>query len=183
MSGVRSPGGRGDDAENVSAGSTAVYVGGGPDGALVGVCFAGGTTGCASLTLAGTLYSIGGGEGSPGRGAGITAASCWSANTGGAVGVALAVECRGSGAAGVACTNCGTVTGGAVSGATSAGTCGAGSGSFACANSGISAGGGGGCGFIAVHWQLPGLPATGCSCPALRKNSPDCGTISVWSVN
>ena len=63
MSGVRSPGGAGDDAENVSVGSTAVYAGAGPEGALAAACRACGTTGCASLTLAGTLYSMGGGAG------------------------------------------------------------------------------------------------------------------------
>lgn len=76
MSGVRSPGGSGDDAEYINVGSTAMYVGAGPAGAPpAGSCRAGGTTGCASLTLAGTLYSMGGGAGSPVGATGTTAAS------------------------------------------------------------------------------------------------------------
>ena len=46
-----------------------------------------------------------------------------------------------------------------------------------------SAAGGPDCACIASHWQLPGVPATGTSLPAARKNSPACGTINFSPVN
>src|SRR6185437_812304 len=59
-----------------------------------------------------------------------------------------------------------------------------GGGGIEIAVSGIGPGEGAVCpGSSAKHWQLPGVPATGRSFPAFRKNSPFWGTINFSSEN